>query len=96
MSARRLAEWQAYCSLEPFGPPAAHWQVALVAATIANANRGKNQKAFKPEDFMPQSMTQAPERDEMDQEAAGRAITARFEALADLHRIHGGYGRHGE
>lgn len=26
---------------------------AITSATIANANRGKNQKAYKPADFMP-------------------------------------------
>lgn len=25
----------------------------IIAATVANVNRGKSQKAFKPEDFMP-------------------------------------------
>jgi hypothetical protein len=26
---------------------------AITSATVANANRGKNQKAYKPADFMP-------------------------------------------
>jgi hypothetical protein len=31
----------------------ADMHAAIVASVIANANRGKGQKAFKPEDFMP-------------------------------------------
>jgi len=43
----------AYFSIEPFGEHAAYWRAGLIAATIANVNRGKRQRALKPEDFMP-------------------------------------------
>ena len=57
MSARRFAEWQAYCSLEPFGPPAEFWRAGLIASAIRNANRAKSTDPVSmPEDFLPESM----------------------------------------
>jgi hypothetical protein len=53
MPSRLLTEWMVFAKLEPFGERQADLRAAIVAATIANANRGKNQKAFKVEDFMP-------------------------------------------
>ena len=49
----QIAEWMAYAQLEPFGEQEAFWRSGMTASTIANVNRGKNTKAFKPEDFMP-------------------------------------------
>lgn len=97
MSARRFAEWQAYAQLEPFGPPAAFWQAAMIASIMANVNRDpkKQAKAYQPEDFMPKAMTQQ-EPGEIDPEQAGRAIASRFQALAELHARQGGLSRHGE
>ena len=37
----------------PIGMERADMHAAIVASVIANSNRGKGQKAFKPEDFMP-------------------------------------------
>lgn len=56
MSARTFAEWQAYCAVEPFGPPAEFWRAGVIAATLANVHRKKGQQPFKPEDFMPKGM----------------------------------------
>jgi len=39
--------------LEPFGERAAYWRTGLIAATVANAHRGKRGRAYRPEDFMP-------------------------------------------
>jgi len=44
----------AYAELEPFGQQALAWQIAVVAATVANVNRGNRTKAFQPQDFMPE------------------------------------------
>jgi len=44
----------AYYRVEPFGEMPAHWRTGMVAATIANVNRGRGRRAFKPQDFMPQ------------------------------------------
>jgi hypothetical protein len=53
MSSAELTEWIAFANLEPFGSEAGYLGHAIVASTIANVNRGKNKKAYKPEDFMP-------------------------------------------
>lgn len=53
LDSRQIAGWMAYFSVEPFGEHAAYWRAGVIAATIANVNRGKRQRAYKPEDFMP-------------------------------------------
>jgi len=53
MDSHELAEWIAFYAIEPFGEQRADLRAAIVASVIANCNRGKNQKAFKPADFMP-------------------------------------------
>jgi hypothetical protein len=82
IGADELAEWQAFSAMEPFGFWSDHYHAALIASTIANANRGKSQKAFQPADFMPfLERRQMPDADRMRQlkqmiqgagEAAGR------------------------
>lgn len=55
MSAREFAEWAIYFSLEHLGESPeerADLRSAIVAATTANANRGKG-RAAKLDDFMP-------------------------------------------
>ncbi len=53
ISSRELAEWWEYYQLEPFGEERADLRNGIVAATIANVNRGKGKRAKKPQDFMP-------------------------------------------
>lgn len=53
MSSRELSEWMAFAQTEPFGDLRGDLQAAIVASTVANANRTKR-KAYKPSDFMPQ------------------------------------------
>lgn len=51
---RELTEWQAYERVAgPLGPARADVQAAIVAATVANANRGKGKPAT-PADFVPE------------------------------------------
>ena len=52
ITSRQFAEWMAYAKLEPFGEERADLRAGIVASTIANVNRGKNQKPYKPTDFM--------------------------------------------
>jgi hypothetical protein len=52
VTSRELTEWMAYERLEPFGEWRADLRAALVAMVMANAWRGKDQKAFTIEDFM--------------------------------------------
>lgn len=49
----QFAEWMAYSALEPWGEERDDLRMGIVASTIANANRGKNTKAYSPQDFMP-------------------------------------------
>lgn len=53
LTARQLAEWEIYHSVEPFGEQQQFLQAGIVASTIANVNRGKNKSVFKPSEFMP-------------------------------------------
>lgn len=54
MSSRELTEWMVYEKLTgPLGPARSDLQAGIIAATIANVNRGKNQKPAKPSDFIP-------------------------------------------
>ena len=53
MPSRLLTEYQAYERVaRPLGPARADVQSAIVAATVANANRGKGKPAT-PADFIP-------------------------------------------
>lgn len=56
MSSREFAEWMAYYTLEPFGVEREDLRAAIVASTIANANRDpkKKRQPYEPADFMPQ------------------------------------------
>lgn len=54
VSSRELTEWQAYEQIAgPLGPARGDVQSAIVAATVANANRGKGKPAT-PADFIPE------------------------------------------
>jgi hypothetical protein len=53
MSGAELADWQAYEAAHgPLGPIRGDWQAATIAATIANANRGKRGRVAKVKDFL--------------------------------------------
>lgn len=49
----QMAEWLAFGALEPIGDYRADVRAGVIAATLANVHRGRNQKAFVPSDFMP-------------------------------------------
>lgn len=54
IGSRELAEWAAYEKITgPLGRRRSDIQAAIIAATVANANRGKG-RAPKPADFLPQ------------------------------------------
>lgn len=54
MTWTEFLDWIAYYELEPFGLERADWNAAMVAATVANANRDpkKRKKAFTVKDFI--------------------------------------------
>ena len=51
MDSGTFAEWMVYYRLEPFGDELTDAHLANVTAILANQNRGKKQKAYKPEDL---------------------------------------------
>lgn len=53
MSWDQLMEWREFAQLEPFGAERNDLGFGIVAATIANAHRGKSTRPFQPADFMP-------------------------------------------
>lgn len=53
IDSKELSEWMAYYEVNPFGSVRDDLQAGIVASTIANVNRGKNDKSFTPSDFMP-------------------------------------------
>jgi hypothetical protein len=53
LSARQMAEWQAYARIEPFGELRADARAGIIASTVQNLLRGKKSKALKPVDIMP-------------------------------------------
>jgi len=48
-----LTEWIAYSTIEPFGGDQEYLGSAIVAQTVANANRGKGQRPYKTSEFIP-------------------------------------------
>ncbi len=52
ITSAELSEWMVYNKLEPFGENIADIRSGMIASTIANCNRGKNQKPFKVDDFI--------------------------------------------
>lgn len=88
MSARTFAEWQAYYSIQPFGPRAEYWRAALITSMIANVNRKKGQKPFVPEDFMPKLMVEQ-EPSHLSHEHAANLLRQNFEAYNHNQKVTG-------
>lgn len=67
LTARQLMEWEAYAELEPFDERRADYRTASIVQTIANVNRGKNQKPYTLEEMLlkfgeqPKKRQQSPE-----------------------------------
>ncbi len=53
MPAQEVAVWEAAYMAEPWGEVRDDMASGVVAATIANVNRGSGTPAFSPADFMP-------------------------------------------
>ena len=79
MSSQEITEWIAFYSIEPFGQDTQYLGHAITAATIANVNRGKGQKAVKAEQFMPKFNSHEQTVDEQIQIA--QMITAALSAV---------------
>jgi len=53
ISSRELTEWEAYYKLEPWGEDREDLRMGIISSTIANVNRGKGGRTYKPSDFIP-------------------------------------------
>jgi len=53
MPAQTYYDWIVLEQVEPFGEAAHYLRTGIIASTIANVHRGKDSRAFTPEDFMP-------------------------------------------
>lgn len=63
ISGEELADWKAFYALQPFGPEHNEWLNGIAASTVANAFRGKGQKAMQPFDFMQEYSRKAQRKD---------------------------------
>jgi hypothetical protein len=54
LTSRQISEWIAFSELEPFGEQIDWLRTGVLASLIANVNRQKGAKPFKPTDFMPE------------------------------------------
>ncbi len=52
LSAEELRDWMAFDALEPIGHRRDDLNAGLIASTIANVNRGRGSRVFRPADFM--------------------------------------------
>ena len=52
MDSHELTEWMAFDQVDPVGGRRGDYQAAVVASTVANANRGKGQRVLTPNDFV--------------------------------------------
>ncbi len=84
---RELAEWMAYEQVEPFGDARGDLQAGVVASTIANVNRGKRAKSYKPQDFLLQF--RKPQAQSLSAEATLAAAMAAFGVVGEEHNASG-------
>lgn len=75
-TSRELTEWLAYLQLEPQGEERADLRAGIIASTIANVNRKKGTRVFRPDEFMPKFDMQ--EQDIEQQKAAAEALILAF------------------
>ena len=73
-----FSEWMAYYRMDPRGEERADLRAGIVAATVANAARGRKSRTFKPKDFMPDFEKAAEASDWLTQKA-------KFKAFARAH-----------
>jgi hypothetical protein len=79
LGSAELTEWMAFEKITgPLGRRRHDIQAATIAATIANANRGKGSKRFTPQDFLPPYGTERKGPQEM------------LAAIRDINRSMGG------
>jgi len=78
ISPDEFRSWLAFDRIEPLGGRRADVHAGIIASVVANCNRAKNGKAFKPEEFIPRWGER--------QKAADPAVLARkFDMFARIH-----------
>lgn len=60
MDSLEMQEWLEYSKVEPL-EYRADLRAGTICAVIANVNRGKGKKAYKPADFMPETVKKKPQ-----------------------------------
>ena len=60
MDSYEMQEWLEYNKVEPL-EYRADLRAGIISAVIANVNRGKGQKSYKPSDFMPEAIKKKPQ-----------------------------------
>jgi len=63
LSSTELSHWIAFYGLHPFGAERDNIHSAVIAATVANTTRGRNQPPFSAEDFMLKTQDEKRESD---------------------------------
>jgi len=53
MDSEEYTYWMAYNRIDPLGEGRRDWFFGMLASVIANTNRKKGSKPFKPNDFIP-------------------------------------------
>jgi len=96
MSSEEFYHWMVLEKIEPFGEFGDWLRTGIVSSIIANVNRGKDRKAFKPEDFMPKFEADKPQGPEefyaalmalkTSQDAFLKSKAKREQARADANR----------
>ncbi len=92
MDAREVTGWQVFEQMfGPLGPERLDYLFAQLQATIANANRGKKGKAYKPADFAPRWADRKawPWSDPGDEQGP-QTGEQQLEAIKQYHRSMGG------
>ena len=57
----QLRRWAEYAEVEPWGESRADFRAGIIASTVANVNRGRGVRPFKPGDFMPRFEPRPPQ-----------------------------------
>lgn len=89
LDSRELNEWAAWEALYgPLGPERHDRLFAILGSVIANSNRGKGQRPYKPDQFLPPEWRQSAKPDD----AEGQRELSGEELLAKVKGVHRNLG----
>lgn len=85
MTAEEFYDWMVFEQVEPFGEAADYLRTGILASTLANCHRSKEQQAFTPQDFMPPTFKpKVVPKDASAMKTIFQAIMAQQNAIVDL------------